>query len=230
MEAGSDILYIIILRWAVCLPGLVPKPIRRRDKPFVLFLSPSPFSNYTDWSCLMWAKLKTNQAGGFRGRSAIVQAWNLINPAASQCELASAEEVFHCSVCVGISHHIWSPHNRDDTDSKIRIQDCLKEFLPLVKLNTTSVWGYFFLNSLLPYCDTLQTSVDCMIQLVSPSAGSLWIWSPCGSLWGEHTFTQTARTNSCKQQQLFCGHVDTFLGFVILVLFCCILRGWLCNC
>lgn len=145
LEAGSDVLYVTDLWWAVCLPEpCLPKPIRRRDKPFVLLLSPSPFPNYTDWSCLMWAKLETNQAGGFRGRSAIVWAWNLINPVAQKCELASAGKVFHCSVRVGISHHIWSPHNQGDTDSKIRIHDCLKVLSPLVKLNTTSAWRFFF--------------------------------------------------------------------------------------
>lgn len=61
-KLGSEILHITVLWPDVCLPGLLPKPIRSRDKPFVFFLSPSPFSNYIDWSCLMWAKLETASA------------------------------------------------------------------------------------------------------------------------------------------------------------------------
>lgn len=136
IEAGSDIL---LFTWTL------PKANQEKRQAicFVL-ISISIFKLHWLVMSHVGQAWKQTLAGGFQGRSAIVRTWNFINPVARQCDLASAEEVFHCSVCVGIWHHIWSQHNQGDTDSRIRIHDCLKALLPLVKLNTTSVWGFFF--------------------------------------------------------------------------------------
>lgn len=140
-------------------------------------------------------------------------------------------QLFHYGVCVRLKvllstslhlialHASW--HGFKDLDAHLS-----NACSPMVRLDFhkyrshTTIWQFW--SHLFRLVVVFNKHLWAAWFSYSPSVGSFWFWSPCGSLWGAHTHTRRqADTHMCVL-------VNNHSCFVDMLIFQCGSYSWLC--